>query len=76
MTAEVSASRVSPPPAMITTRLPEDLHKLISQLKLRDATLVGFSMGAGEVARYLGKYGSRVRAVIISGVTHICEDGR
>src|ERR1700676_648913 len=31
-----------------------DLHKLITQLKLRDATLVGFSMGAGEVVRYLG----------------------
>ena len=49
----------------------EDLHKLITQLKLRDATLVGFSMGAGEVARYLGKYGSKgiSKAVIISGVT-------
>ena len=49
----------------------DDLHKLISQLKLRDATLVGFSMGAGEVARYLGRYGSKDvnSAVIISGVT-------
>jgi non-heme chloroperoxidase len=49
----------------------EDLHRLITQLKLRDATLVGFSMGAGEVARYLGKYGSKgvSKAVIISGVT-------
>src|SRR5260370_10050890 len=49
----------------------EDLHKLITQLKLRDATLVGFSMGGGEVARYLGKYGSKAisKAVIISGVT-------
>src|ERR1700676_3335098 len=48
----------------------EDLHKLITQLKLRDATLVGFSMGAGEVVRYLGKYGSKgvSKAVIISGV--------
>jgi non-heme chloroperoxidase len=48
-----------------------DLHELITQLKLRDATLVGFSMGAGEVARYLGKYGSKgvSKAVIISGVT-------
>src|ERR1700704_1055378 len=48
----------------------DDLHKLITQLKLRDATLVGFSMGAGEVARYLGKYGSKgvSKAVIISGV--------
>jgi non-heme chloroperoxidase len=48
----------------------EDLHKLITQLELRDFALVGFSMGGGEVARYLGKYGSKgvSRAVIISGV--------
>ena len=38
--------------------LAEDLHKLITQLDLRDATLVGFSMGGGEVARYLGAYGA------------------
>src|ERR1700684_4190704 len=37
----------------------EDLHQLIAQLKLRDFTLVGFSMGGGEVARYIGKFGSR-----------------
>jgi non-heme chloroperoxidase len=48
----------------------EDLHRLVTQLKLRDFTLVGFSMGGGEVARYLGKYGSSgvSKAVIISGV--------
>ena len=48
----------------------EDLHKLVTQLELRDFTLVGFSMGCGEVARYLGKYGSKdvSKAVIISGV--------
>jgi non-heme chloroperoxidase len=48
----------------------EDLHKLIAELKLRDLTLVGFSMGGGEVARYLGKYSSKgvSKAVIISGV--------
>src|SRR5579859_1053773 len=33
----------------------EDLHKLVTQLKLHDFTLVGFSMGGGEVARYLGE---------------------
>jgi pimeloyl-ACP methyl ester carboxylesterase len=37
----------------------EDLHKLITQLDLSDVTLVGFSMGGGEVARYLGTYGSK-----------------
>lgn len=36
----------------------EDLNKLVTQLDLRDAALVGFSMGGGEVARYLGTYGS------------------
>src|SRR6266852_4036746 len=48
----------------------EDLHKLVTQLKLRDFTLAGFSMGGGEVARYFGKYGSKgvSKAVIISGV--------
>jgi non-heme chloroperoxidase len=48
----------------------EDLHKLVTHLKLHDFTLVGFSMGGGEVARYIGKYGSKSvsKAVIISGV--------
>jgi len=48
----------------------EDLHKLVTQLKLHDFTLVGFSMGGGEVARYIGKYGSKgvSQAVIISSV--------
>ena len=48
----------------------EDLHKLMTELDLRDVALVGFSMGGGEVARYLGSYGSeRVRkAVFISPI--------
>ena len=48
----------------------EDLHKLITHLELREFALVGFSMGGGEVARCLGKYGSKgvSKAVIISGV--------
>ena len=48
----------------------EDLHKLITHLKLQDFTLVGFSMGGGEIARYIGKYGSKgvSKAVIIGGV--------
>src|SRR5450759_22666 len=48
----------------------EDLHKLVTQLEIRDFALVGFSMGGGEVARYLGKYGSKgvSKAVFISGV--------
>ena len=48
----------------------EDLHRLITRLDLREITLVGFSMGTGEIARYLGTYGSeRVeKAVFISGI--------
>jgi pimeloyl-ACP methyl ester carboxylesterase len=48
-----------------------DLRALITSLELRDVALVGFSMGGGEVARYVGKYGTEgVRKVgILSGVT-------
>jgi non-heme chloroperoxidase len=48
----------------------EDLHKVVSKLDLRDYVLAGFSMGGGEVARYLGKYGSKHvgKAVFISSV--------
>ena len=48
----------------------EDLHHLLTHLKLRDFTLVGFSMGGGEVARYLGKHGSKgvSKVVFISSV--------
>jgi non-heme chloroperoxidase len=35
-----------------------DLKVLLDTLDLTDAVLVGFSMGTGEVARYLGTYGS------------------
>jgi non-heme chloroperoxidase len=49
----------------------QDLNKLVTQLNLHDTALVGFSMGTGEVARYLGNYGAqRVRkAVFVSGIT-------
>jgi non-heme chloroperoxidase len=48
----------------------EDLHHVITYLKLKDVTLVGFSMGGGEVARYIGTHGSKNihKAVIIGGV--------
>lgn len=50
--------------------LAEDLQKLVTKLDLRDVVLVGFSMGGGEVARYLGAYGrERVsKAVFISAI--------
>jgi pimeloyl-ACP methyl ester carboxylesterase len=54
-----------------------DLHQVITKLELRKAALVGFSMGAGEVARYLGRYGcERVsRAVFIAGITPYLRGG-
>jgi pimeloyl-ACP methyl ester carboxylesterase len=43
----------------------EDLHSLMTELDLRETTLVGFSMGGGEVARYIGTYGTeRVRKAV------------
>ncbi len=50
--------------------LAKDLHTLIARLDLRDISLVGFSMGGGEVARYLGLYGSKRvnKAVFISAI--------
>ena len=42
-----------------------DLRTLMIHLDLREATLVGHSMGTGEVARYLGTYGSdRVKQAV------------
>ena len=48
-----------------------DLHALMSYLDLRDAVIVGHSMGTGEVTRYLGSYGSArvAKGVLISPIT-------
>ena len=48
-----------------------DLNDLLNELDLRNVVLVGFSMGGGEVARYIGRYGEgRVaKAVLMSSVT-------
>ena len=48
----------------------DDLGAVIETLDLRDVTLVGFSTGGGEVARYIGRHGtSRVaNAVLVSAV--------
>ncbi len=47
-----------------------DLHVLLETLDLRDVTLIGHSMGTGEVTRYLGRYGSSrvARGVLISPI--------
>ena len=45
-----------------------DLNTLLGHLELDDAVLVGFSMGTGEVTRYLGTYGSgRVSKAVLMG---------
>ena len=45
-----------------------DLNALLEHLDLSDIVLVGFSMGTGEVTRYLGSYGSaRVRKAALLG---------
>jgi non-heme chloroperoxidase len=48
----------------------KDLHTLLSQLNLSDVTLIGHSMGSGEITRYLSTYGSRLIkcAVLISPI--------
>lgn len=47
-----------------------DLHQVITTLELNDVILAGFSMGGGEVVRYLGRYGaSRIsKAILVSTV--------
>jgi non-heme chloroperoxidase len=48
--------------------LTSDLHQLLEHLELQNVTLVGFSMGGGEVARYIGKYGTnRVEKAVFAG---------
>jgi non-heme chloroperoxidase len=45
--------------------LAADLDKLMTALDLRDATIVGFSLGTGELARYIGTYGTeRLRSCV------------
>jgi non-heme chloroperoxidase len=46
----------------------EDLNKVVTALDLHDFALVGFSMGGGEVARYIGRYGTdRVSKAVFMG---------
>ena len=45
-----------------------DINDLITTLDLQDVTLVGFSMGGGDVSRYIGRYGTaRVKALVLLG---------
>ena len=50
----------------------QDLKLILEELNLTDVTLVGFSMGGGEVVRYLSKYntdGRVTKAALVSAVT-------
>jgi non-heme chloroperoxidase len=51
----------------------DDLAELINTLDLREIVLVGHSMGGGEVARYIGRHGTKrvAKAVLMSAVTPI-----
>src|SRR6201992_3506774 len=45
-----------------------DLHTLLTALDLTGVSLVGHSMGTGEITRYIGKYGTaRLRKVVLIG---------
>ena len=48
----------------------DDLAALLEKLDLKNAVLVGFSTGGGEVARYIGRHGTKrvARAVLVSSV--------
>ncbi len=50
--------------------LADDLAAVIEQTGARDAVLIGFSMGGGEVARYMSRHGGKsvVQAVLVSSV--------
>lgn len=59
--------------------LAADLHALVEHLDLTEATLVGFSMGGGEVARYISQYGSArlagaVLAAAVPPYLYVSED--
>jgi pimeloyl-ACP methyl ester carboxylesterase len=47
--------------------LADDLQRVMDQCGLQDVTLVGFSMGGGEVARYIGRWGEpRLHSVVFA----------
>ncbi|MDX6188541.1 alpha/beta hydrolase [Flavobacterium sp. Fl-318] len=50
--------------------LTDDLNEIIEQLQLGDFTLIGFSMGGGEVVRYFSRHDGRgaTKAVLISSI--------
>ena len=53
--------------------LADDLQRVMEQCGLQDVTLVGFSMGGGEVARYVARWGeSRLHSVVFAAAVPPC----
>lgn len=53
--------------------LADDLQRVIDHCDLQEVTLVGFSMGGGEVARYIARHGeSRLRSVVFAAAVPPC----
>ncbi len=53
--------------------LADDLQRVLDDLELQDVTLVGFSMGGGEVARYVARHGqSRLHSVVFAAAVPPC----
>jgi pimeloyl-ACP methyl ester carboxylesterase len=53
--------------------LADDLQRVLEQGALQDVTLVGFSMGGGEVARYIARHGeSRLHSVVFAAAVPPC----
>jgi pimeloyl-ACP methyl ester carboxylesterase len=53
--------------------LADDLQRVMDECNLQDVTLVGFSMGGGEVARYITRHGeSRLRSVVFAAAVPPC----
>lgn len=53
--------------------LADDLQRVMDQCGLQDVTLVGFSMGGGEVARYIGRHGqARLHSVVLAAAVTPC----
>jgi non-heme chloroperoxidase len=53
--------------------LADDLERVMDQCALQDVTLVGFSMGGGEVARYIARHGeSRLHSVVFAAAVPPC----
>jgi non-heme chloroperoxidase len=56
-----------PPSGYDYNTLADDLQRVMDECDLQDVTLVGFSMGGGEVARYIARHGeSRLHSVVFA----------